>query len=99
MSGKTEAKAVGHGVEEFRQQYDRAYIVPRRISDALKKLGDRWMREIDFAKFAGIGTQDISAYRAEFEQDFVVELGGRNAGKRVWCGTKAMAAKLREIQQ
>lgn len=100
MAGKTtESKPVGHGAEEFRAQYDRSYIVPRRIKEALQRLGDRWMREIDFAKFAGVGSQDISAYRSEFEEGYVVELAGRNAGKRVWCGSKALASKLREMQQ
>ena len=92
-------KSVGHGIEEFRAQYDRSYRIPRKIREALQRLGDRWLREIDFAKFAGVGSVDISAYRGEFEADYVVELTGGNNGKRVWAGTKALARKLRELQQ
>lgn len=99
MATKTEAKpakAVGKGVDEFRSLYDKSYIVPRKIRSAFEKLGDGWLREAEFAKLAEVNTNDLSAFRAEFE-DHIVALAGTERGKRAWAGTKRMASKLREM--
>lgn len=87
-------KPVGRSVEDFRAQYDKSYIVPLKVKAALEKLGDGWLRELDFAKLAGVTPNDLAAYRAQFE-DHVVALIGSERGRRAWAGTKALANKLR----
>lgn len=87
----------GRSLDEFRSSYDRSYIVPRKIKDALVKLADGWLREVDFAKLAGVSPTDLAAYRAEFEEDHVVALTGADRGKRAWAGTKRVATKMREM--
>lgn len=94
-SKQEKGKSLGKSVDEFRNLYDKSYIVPRKIKAALEKLGEGWLRELDFAKMAGLNPSDLSAYRAEFEEDHVVALTGNERGRRAWAGTKAFANKLR----
>lgn len=96
-STKQAVKAVGKGVDEFRSLYDKSYIVPKKVRAALERLGDGWLRELDFAKLAGVSPNDLAAHRAEFEEDHVVMLNGADRGKRAWAGSKKIAHKLREM--
>lgn len=89
-------KTVGRSVEEFRSSYDKSYIVPRKVKAALERLGDGWLRELDFAKLAGVTPNDLAAYRGAFE-DHIVALNGADRGRRAWAGTKGLAKKLREM--
>lgn len=90
------AKRAGRSLEEFRATHDKSYIVPIKVKAALATLGGDWMTEIEFAKHAGVSMVDLNAYRDAFE-DFVVVLGGQHKGKRLWAGSKATAAKMREM--
>lgn len=89
------ARPSGKGIAEFREAHDKSYIIPKRINEALKKLGDGWEYELQFIKVAGLSLTDCAAYRDQFEEHIVV-VGGKNP-KRVWCGTKALATKLRQM--
>ena len=82
------------GVAEFRAAHDKAFIVPARLKAALAELGDAWEYEAEFLREAGVSNADISTFRDEFVDNIVVI--DRN-GKRVWCGTKALANKLRSM--
>lgn len=83
----------GKSVAAFRAAHDKSFIVPQRIREGLKKLGDGWEYEVDFMRVCGgLATTDIAAFRAEFS-DFWFETGGRNP-KRVWCATKELAKQL-----
>lgn len=89
----------GKSLEEFRSAYDKNYIVPKRIKDALDKLGESWEYEIEFIKLAGISITDLARFREQFEAHIVpvkVSNGGSHR-KNVWAGTTAFAAKLREM--
>jgi transcriptional regulator with XRE-family HTH domain len=80
---------------DFRKEYDKDYIVPEKIKQALKDLGpDGWEYESLFSKQAGVSMADLSAYREGFS-DFVVVL--RRESKRIWAGSKKLAAQLREM--
>lgn len=94
----TKKAKVGHSIEEFQKQYNKTHITPEKIKEALKQLGESWMREIDFARFAGVGSQGINAHRHLFE-DYIVEILTGKSGRRVWAGTKQLAVKLREMQK
>lgn len=85
----------GKDFEAFRQLHDPAYIVPRKIKAGIEALGaDTWEYEEDFRKRCGISSPNVfSPYRAEFK-DFWVEIPGKTS-KRVWTGSKALAAKIR----
>lgn len=89
------AKPLGKSIEEFRAAHDKSFIVPRRIKEALEKLGATWQTELEFAKLAGISITDLAAFRQQFE-DFVVHVS-RDGSRRVWAGTKGLAQKMREM--
>ena len=92
------AKAVGRSIDEFKKSHDKSFIIPNKIRTALAQLGDGWEYEMQFAKLAGVGLPDLSAYRPMFEA-YLVELGNNTTGrgKRVWAGTTAAAKKMREM--
>jgi hypothetical protein len=92
------AKAQGKGktLADFRAEHDKDYIIPTKIRAGLADLGDGWEYEMPFAKIAGVSLGDLANYREAFA-DHVVVVGGRSGGKRVWAGTKSLAAKLREM--
>jgi hypothetical protein len=98
----TDAKAktvhkpkVGRTVDEFRAAHDKNYIIPARIRAALEKLGDGWEYEMELMKLAGISTTDVARFRSQFEEH-IVTVAGQNP-KRIWAGTKKLAAQLREL--
>jgi hypothetical protein len=86
--------AKGRTLDDFCNNHDKKTLVPKRIRDALKQLGDSWEYEKEFMNRCKISQTDMGQFRDGFK-DHVVELGGRNA-KRVWAGTPAFAKKLRE---
>lgn len=87
------AKQAGRGLTEFRSSHDKSFIVPSKIREALKQLGSSWCYEAEFLKLAGLCTTDLANYRDEFEEHIVMV----ERTKRVWCGTKDFAGKLREM--
>ena len=89
-----EAKRVGHSLSEFQAQHDKDFIVPARIKEGLKQLGDGWAYEMEFVKLAGVSLGDLGNYREQFVEYVVVV---RRDGKRAWAGTLAIAAKMREM--
>jgi hypothetical protein len=89
------APAAGKSLLDFRAEHDKSYIVPRKIRDALAKLGDGWQYEVEFLRLAGLSTGDLATYREEFK-DFTVTVGGRSP-RRIWVGTKALAQQMREM--
>ena len=106
MSGKIpvatpakKAEAVkGKSLDDFRSTHDKNYIVPKKIKDALEKLGDSWEYEIDFVKLAGISTTDLFRFREQFEEHIVeVKSNSGSHKKNVWAGTVKFATKLREM--
>ena len=92
----TQAKAqpakVGKSLAEFRSKHDKDYIVPKKIADALKMLGNGWENEVDFIRLAQLSTTDLAMYRDQFAEHWVVV---DRSGKRVWAGTKTLAEEMR----
>jgi hypothetical protein len=90
------SQSVGFTRDDFRSKYDKSFIVPRRIKEALQKLGPtRYLPEADFTRLAGISQTDMAAYRALFEDDYVVVV---ERTKRLWCGSKTLASEFRGEQ-
>lgn len=88
----------GKSLEDFRSVHDKNYIVPKKIKDALTKLGESWEYEIDFAKLADISITDLIRFREQFETHIVsVKINGGSSRKNVWAGTVAFASKLRDM--
>lgn len=88
----------GKSLEEFRSAHDKNYIVPRKIKEALAKLGDGWEYESEFMKLAGLSTTDLVTFREQFEEYIVlVKVNGTSHRKNVWAGTPAFASKLRNM--
>lgn len=84
---------VGRSLQEFRAAHDKNFIVPGKIREALKSLGDGWEYEAQFIRLAGISAVDMGNFREQFAEHIVVV----DRTKRVWAGTKATASKLREM--
>ena len=93
-AGRIDPK-LGKSLQDFRAEHDKSYIVPKKIKDALEKLGDGWEYEVHFLRLAGLSVTDLAAYRDQFESHTVL-VGGRNA-KRVWVGTAKLATQMREM--
>jgi len=96
----TRAKPVttkGKSMDAFRASHDKSYFVPRKIAAGLEALGESWEYEGEFIRRCQLSVTDFAAYRDQFI-DFSIETPGTMGlrGKRVWAGTKAFAAKLRE---
>lgn len=90
--------AAGKSLEDFRAAHDKNFIVPKKIREGLAALGDSWEYELDFIRSCGVSVSDFGAYRDQFEEFcVVVNPTDRARTKRVYAGTKAMAAKLREM--
>jgi hypothetical protein len=85
----------GKSIDDFRASHDKNFIVPLKIREALKKIGDGWEYESDLMKIAGLSTTDLARFRDQFEDHIVVTSG--KSQKRVWCGTAKLAAQLREM--
>lgn len=99
-STKTTAspKKTTHSTDDFRALFDKKFIVPKAIHAALKALGNRgWEKEKEFCTRAGVSTNEIAGFRAEFEEFIVVAREPGRHPTQVWCGSKAYAAELREI--
>ena len=86
----------GRSIDAFRQNHDRAFIVPKRIRDGLEALGDSWEYEAEFVRRCGVASHEFALYRDQFS-DFCIETPGTGGvrGKRVYAGTRTFAAKLR----
>lgn len=81
-------------LDEFRQTYDKATIVPAKIKAGLKTLGATgWEYEVQFAKLCGISSADLSAYRDGFASHVVPLRDSR----RAWAGTVSTANKMKEM--
>ena len=95
---KTTIASKGKTLEEFRSMHDKNYIVPRKIKEALAKLGEGWEYEGEFIKLAGLAHTDLATFRDQFEDHIVaVKTNGSSHRKNVWAGTVAFATKLREM--
>lgn len=87
-------------LSDFRAAHDKNFVIPEKIKAGLAKIGkDNWEYEVDFMKLCGVGTVDFAKFREQFEEFFVIVPGtnGMKSAKRVWAGSKAAAAKLREM--
>lgn len=92
----TPAKSkTGKSLDDFRAAHDKNFIVPKKIEEALKKLGEGWEYEVDFIRLCGLSTTDFAMFREQFEGHYI-NVGGRNP-KRVWSGSKATIAKMSEM--
>jgi hypothetical protein len=90
---KTEQR-IGKTLADFRAAHDKDFIVPAKIRDALKALGDGWEAEVEFLRLAKVSTTDLAMYRDQFADHWVVV---DRSGKRVWAGTKTLADKMRSM--
>lgn len=96
MATKSKTKTLS----DFRAVHDKNFVVPEKIKAGLAKLGkDGWEYEAEFMKMCGVGTIDFARFREQFEEFYVIVPGtnGTKSSKRVWAGSKAAAAKLREM--
>lgn len=84
-------------LQDFRAVHDKSFVIPAKIKEGLAKLGNEgWEEEPNFVKLCGVSVADFSRFREQFA-DFYVVVGGLRSGKRVWAGSKQLAAKMREM--
>jgi transposase len=84
----------GRSLSDFRQAFDKDTIIPAKIKEGLKELGASWEYETEFTRRCLISQSDVGNYRELFA-DHVVFI--RRENKRVWAGTKSLAAEMRSI--
>lgn len=85
---------------DFKAAHDKNFIVPKKINEGLAKLGaDGWEYEPEFAKLTGVGSMDIAKFRDQFADYIVLVKSSKSSGyeKKIWAGSKALAAKMREM--
>ena len=88
-SGRT-LKGVFRGVDG-----NAASGVGTKIKAALASIGaDGWEYEVEFAKTCGVSLYDLGRVRDRFA-DHVVTIS--RSSKRAWAGSKALAAKMRDM--
>jgi hypothetical protein len=85
--------------EDFKKSYDRSYIIPQKIRTGIAKLKAKngWCENKDFMVLCDIKSpNDLAAYREPFLDHVVlVPNTDRRHDKFIWCGSKALAEKLR----
>lgn len=87
-------KKFGRSLNDFRATYDKSYIVPKKIREALKRLGTGgWAYEIEFVKEAGVTLGDLGGFREQFAE-YIVPL---RDSRRAWAGSPSTAKQLREM--
>lgn len=84
--------------DDFRTAHSRRTVVISKIRQGLKDLGNSWMYEREFLKLAKLATFDLARYREEFAA-YYLDAPHKSRTRRVWCGTPAMAKKLRAIAE
>ncbi len=98
LSGRAVAvkgkQKLGRPLTEFRATFDKDFIVPKRIREGLKELGNGWEYEAEFIRHIGVRAIDLAAYRDQFA-DHIVTI--RVESKRAWAGTVAAAKQMREM--
>jgi hypothetical protein len=82
-------------LEDLDNKFNPNVIVPKRINEALVKLGDNAMTVEDFRKFSNVSTTQLALFSSQFE-DYQVTVRDNGKPKTLWCGTKAFAKKARE---
>jgi hypothetical protein len=79
--------------DDFKPVHVKSHIIPAKIKAGIEALTPAgWEYEAEFYKANAIGNMDGAVYRGGFE-DFIITV---NSGKkRIYCGSKALAAKMR----
>lgn len=85
----------GMSLDDLDNKFNPNVIIPRRINEALVKLGENAMTSEDFRKFANVSTTNLAMFSAQFEE-YQVTVRDSGKPKTLWCGTKAFAKKARE---
>lgn len=85
------------GWDDFRAKHDKSFTVPRGIQTGLAELGpEGWEYEQEFVrKHCKCSNTEFARHREAF-MDFAASIEGGK--KRVWCGSKQLAKKIRESQ-
>jgi hypothetical protein len=91
--GTASSKVIGRSIAEFRETYDKNTIVPRKIEAGIKRLGNRWLYEVEFSKEFGVSLRDLSMFRDRYSDNVVIVSDSR----RVWVGKRDVSETLKEM--
>ena len=93
-AAKTAATAeVGNVETDFEREYDKDFKIPNAIREALKSLGNGWLKNADFSRKFNIGQNDLSVYAGQFSAHIVIIPGEKT---KVWWGNPVLAEKWRK---
>ena len=84
----------GRNLIDFKSKYDKNTYIPAKIEAGLKDLGNHWEYENEFVQRSGVSYMDLNTFRGAFSDYFVLL---KKDGKKIWCGTKEIAIKIREL--
>lgn len=80
--------------DDFRNQYDKKVIVPKRVQEGLKTLGlTGWEYVREFLRTNKIQERDWGLFSKDYEH-LIVEASDK---KKVICGSKKLADEFREM--
>ena len=86
---------------DFRAAHDKNIIVPEKIRKALaamlKEGAENYEYEAEFIRRAGVSQTDMGLFRAQFEDEHVVNVGTERSPKRVWFADPKVAKKARGV--
>jgi len=83
-------------LQSFREQFDKDTIVPRRITDFLKKMaddGDLWIPEAELRERTHISAATLNTYRDMFA-GHIVQVDRKN----IWAVNKGVANQIRRMK-
>lgn len=81
--------------EQVNARYNPSVLIPNKIRDGLKALGEAACTPNDFARLCGISAQQLASYEAEFSS-YTATVPDNGRRKTLWCGTTAFAAAIRD---
>lgn len=92
---KAKDKKIGLTLAELNARYNPNVIIPAKIREALKSLGDNALPSEEFRKLANISTTQLSQFADQFSEHHIPV---RDAGRTrlLWAGTAAFAARAIE---
>ena len=78
-------------LDTFRQEFDKSVVIPQKITKALSSMGDGWLHEAEFCRYAHVSPMDLRLFVSAFAR-FRVEV---RKDHFVWAGTEQLAERMR----
>jgi len=92
---KVNGKRIGLSLDELNAKFNPNVIIPAKITQGLKTLGEGALPNEEFRKLVGVSTLQLSTFADQFEE-YQVTIKDQGRPRTLWCGTAAFAKRVRE---